>query len=156
MAPPAASQQGKSLHRAAAGVRGKHGEARALGPGQLEGIVDRAAMNARGIEALGRETAPRRIDIVDHEIERRLAVALCATRRFRHDEMRAAAQLQHREILVARDWTEPTVSNHSAAAATSRASNMTWPIATGGRRSRVLRGMERSFLAVGRAYTLHQ
>src|ERR1700739_2373836 len=88
-------------------MRGLHHDAGAVRPTEPQGIGYRAAMNARRAEALRGESAPRRIDIVDHEIEGRFDAALWPPRRLRDNEMRAAAQLQHREILITRDRTQP-------------------------------------------------
>src|SRR5579864_1092602 len=65
--------------------------------------MDRATADARRLQALGDEFPARCIDIVDHQIKGRFGTATRPPRRARDDEMRSAAQLQHREIIIARD-----------------------------------------------------
>src|SRR5579863_2131345 len=65
--------------------------------------MDRAAADARRLQALGNEFPARRVDVVDHQIKGCFRAASWRARRARDDEMRSAAQLQHRKIIVARD-----------------------------------------------------
>src|SRR6185312_6679076 len=69
--------------------------------------MDRAAADARGSEALLSKGAPCPVDIIDHQIERRFGAALRASCSLRDDEMRAAAQLEHGELVIARDRPQP-------------------------------------------------
>jgi len=105
--------------------------------------MDRAAADARGSEALLSKGAPCPVDIIDHQIERRFGAALRASCSLRDDEMRAAAQLEHGELVIARDKTgagrrlllpaqtvalfkEMVRSKHPAAPLFSRADGVPW------------------------------
>ena len=106
--------------------------------------MDRAARNFRRFKPHIAIIALRRVQVINHQVDRRAGARLDRLLGAAQYKMGAAAKFHDREIVAKGNWPETQLFEIGVGHCTSLTGIRTWPMATGGRWSGFLLIADRS------------
>src|ERR1700730_851302 len=95
------------LNRPPSGMRRADREVVPVWPGEVKGVVDPSAADVGGPEILRAKITAGRLDIVDHQVKGRRGTGLQGALDLSYDNMRAAAELEDREVFGGENRSQP-------------------------------------------------